>query len=319
MHIVSLVPAATEIVFALGLGDELVGRTGACDEPAEASEVAVVTSLVRPAQASGGRDAALSSLVRHAAHGGGPPARLDGPGFAALEPDLVLTQDSCDGCSPLASDLAAALRSMSADAQVVRLEPQTLEGVLNTISTIGAYAAAEDEAVGLLEILRERLGVIENRVLERRLMGLAPPRVVVLAWIDPPYVSGSWVPELVRRAGGWDVLGEAGAAPVETSWSRIRDVDPSHLILAPAGLDAARAAAAFSRARLPDWLADLRAVREGGLCIVDGSVLWRPGPRLIDGVGLLAELFDPEGHAGEGPTDAWIPLGVSGSRPDRGD
>ena len=100
------------------------------------------------------------------------------------------------------------------------LEPETIEGILNSISTVGAFAEAEDEAVGLLELLRERLGTIENRVLERRLAGIPPRRVVVLEWLDPPFASGHWIPEMVRRAGGWELLGAEGARSVETSWER---------------------------------------------------------------------------------------------------
>lgn len=293
MRIVSLLPAATEIVHALGLGDELVGRSHACDWPPEALDVPVMTA---PA---------------------GPRAVLDREALAAVEPDLILTQDLCEVCALTTDEVREAARTLPGDVSVVGLEASSIEGILNTISTVGAFAEAEDEAVGLLELLRERLGLIENRVLERRLAGIPPRRVVVLEWLDPPFASGHWVPEQVRRAGGWDLLGTEGARSVRTTWERVREVDPEQLILAPCGLGAMDAAAEYARVPLPDFVADLRAVREGELFAVDGNGLFsRPGPRVIEGIALLAELFDPEGLAGFAPPDAWVPLGArSGPSP----
>ena len=171
------------------------------------------------------------------------------------------------------------LAEIGSNAVLVNLEPSSIEGIFNTISTIGAMTAAEDEAVGLLEMLREHLADIENRVLERRLDGIRPPRVVCLEWLDPPFAAGHWVPEQVRRAGGWELLGQAGERSVETTWERVRDVDPDELLLMPCGSDAVRTAAEWSVARKPAWLSELRAVREGAVFALDGSSYFsRPGP-----------------------------------------
>ncbi len=216
MRIVSLLPSATEIVFALGLGDELVGRTHECDYPPEAASVPVMTSDV--GAEPGATSRRIHDRVRGQLHGGSAIYRLDEVALAAAEPDLILTQELCDVCAVSYREVSEAVRRIDAEISVVSLEPRSIEGILNTISTVGAMADAEDEAVGLVEILRERLGAIENRVLERRLAGAAPRRVVCLEWLDPPFAAGHWVPEQVRRAGGWELLGREGERSVETTW-----------------------------------------------------------------------------------------------------
>jgi iron complex transport system substrate-binding protein len=196
---------------------------------------------------------------------------------------------------------------------VVALDPRSLEGIFNSISTVGAFSEAEDEAVGLVELLRERLGWLENGILERRLEGISSRRAVVLESLAPPVPSGRWVPEMVRRAGGWELLGEEGRGSTETTWARVREVDPEVIVLALPGHDAAEAASSFESAPLPAWFDDLEAVRDGALFAVDGAgLILRPGPRIVEGIAVLAELFDPEGFAGAGPAGAWIPLGPLG-------
>ena len=309
MRIVSLLPSATEIVFALGLGDELVGRTHECDYPPEASAVAVMTSDV--GAEPGATSRRIHDRVRGQLHGGSAIYRLDEDALADAHPDLILTQELCDVCAVSYREVTEAVRRIDAEISVVSLEPTSIEGILNTISTVGAMADAEDEAVGLIEILRERLGAIENRVLERRLAGIAPRRVVCLEWLDPPFAAGHWVPEQVRRAGGWDLLGREGERSVETTWEAVRDVDPEQLLLIPCGFDADATQAEWARTPRPDWFDELRAVRDGEVYALDGSAYFsRPGPRVIDGVGLLAELFDPDGFLDEAPPHGWIPLAV---------
>jgi iron complex transport system substrate-binding protein len=297
MRIISLVPSATEIVYALGLGDWLVGRSDHCDYPEDVVDVSIVTSPVEPQERVPGDLA-------------GPEARqVDLDLLVKLEPDLVLATGGRGG--PLdAEGIREALRTYSPEATVVGLDPRSLEGIFNSISTVGAFAEAEDEAVGLVELLRERLGALENRILERRLQGIASRRVVVLEWLDPPIGSGRWVPELVRRAGGWELLGREGEDPEVTTWDRVRDVDPEVLVLALRGFGAEAAARRLEATDVPAWLDDLEAVREGQCFAVDGSgLLLRPGPRVVDAIALLAELFDPEGFDGAAPTGGWIPLG----------
>jgi iron complex transport system substrate-binding protein len=308
MRIVSLLPSATEIVFALGLGDELVGRTHECDYPSEAESVPVMTRSVGGSPDDDSRT--IHSRVAKSLHGGSSIYRLDEHALADARPDLILTQELCEVCAVSYREVTEAVRRIDSDITVVSLEPTSIEGILNTISTVGAMAEAEDEAVGLLELLRERLAAIENRSLERRLAGIPPRRVVCLEWLDPPFAAGHWVPEQVRRAGGWELLGAAGEKSVETTWDAVRDVDPEQLMLMPCGFDARRTASEYERMAKPDWFDDLRAVRNGELFALDGSGYFsRPGPRVIDGIALLAELMDPEGFMDAAPPDAWIPLG----------
>jgi len=307
MRIVSLLPSATEIVYALGLGDELVGRTHECDYPPTVASVPVVTADTT--ESAGARSRRIHEMVSDTVASGRSIYRLDLGALAEAAPDLVLTQRLCEVCAVSYDEVSEALRELGSDAAVVSLEPSSVEGIFNTISTVGAMASAEDEAVGLLEILRERLGTIENRVLERRLAGVAPPRVVCLEWLDPPFAAGHWVPEQVRRAGGWELLGQAGDRSLETTWERVRDVDPDQLMLMPCGFDSARTLEEWAAANKPDWLPDLRAVRREQVYALDAaSYFSRPGPRVIEGIALLAELFDPHGFEDELPPAAWLPV-----------
>ncbi|MEA2027206.1 MAG: ABC transporter substrate-binding protein, partial [Chloroflexota bacterium] len=235
MRIVSLVPSATEIVFALGLGDQLVGRTHACDFPEEVVDVPVVTMDDPDA----------------------PERSLDGALLAKLEPDLVLTDGSED--EPLVdyAEISAIVGGLKGDVTLVALAPQTIEGILNSIATVGAYTEAEYEAVGLIEVLRERLSAVG------RVFGPDTRRVVVLEGLDPLLAAGRWVPEMVQRAGGWELLGRDGEPSAETTWEQVREVEPQVLVLALRDADAATAARALESAPLPEWFDELEAVREG--------------------------------------------------------
>ncbi|CAN5805336.1 cobalamin-binding protein [soil metagenome] len=311
MRIVSLLPSATEIVYALGLGDELVGRTHECDYPPEAAEVPILTADAGAVAGATSRE--INDRVAHSIHGGSSIYELDLAALELAQPDLILTQELCSVCAVSYREVAEAVRALDSQSTVVSLEPTSIEGILNTISTVGAMAEAEDEAVGLIEFLRERLARIENRVLERRLTGLAALRVVSLEWLDPPFAAGHWVPEQVRRAGGWDLLGNDGEPARETTWADVRDVDPEMLLLMPCGFDASRTASEWQdgRAARPAWVDELRAVRHGEVYALNGSAYFsRPGPRVIDGIALLAELFDRGQFSDEVPVDAWQPVAL---------
>lgn len=295
MRIVSLTPSATEIVYALGLGDELVGRTHVCDYPAEVIDVPVVT---------------VDDLDA-------PGHRLDGALLAKLEPDLVLTDGSEDQPVVDYGEISGIVGGMARETTLVALAPHTIEGVLNSISTVGAYTESEYEAVGLVEMLRERLGTIG--------LGYGPDtrRVVVVESLQPLRAAGRWVPEMVRRAGGWELLGREGEPSAPTTWEQVREVEPQVLVLALQGTDAAGAEAALEVVTLPAWFDELLAVRDGEFFAVDGKGLFaRPGPRLVEGIAVLAELCYPEIFAGAGPIEAWRPLapiGIAGDRLADGD
>jgi iron complex transport system substrate-binding protein len=284
VRIVSLSPAATEIVVALGLDDHLVGVTRRCDWPPEV----VGTPLVTRSPLS---------------------LEVDEEALRSARPDLVVVI-AADGSDPADHRrLVESARSVVPDATIVALDPTSIEGILNAIATVGAMTSAEDAALDLVESLRARLGEIEEQVHARRDDGQPPVRVAALGWLDPPATVGRWIPEQVRRAGGWDLLGRDGEPAYGTSWEALRDVDPEMLILMPAGLGLAAARRAWDAAPKPPFLGSIEAVRRGQVFAVDGEAYFsRPGPRVIEGIALLAEIFDPDGFVEVSPLGSWTPL-----------
>jgi iron complex transport system substrate-binding protein len=307
MRIASLLPSATEIVCALGLGEELVGITHECDWPPEIAGTPVLTRSTHDLTgASGGR---IHRLVSDAIHGGSSLYALDEEALEVARPEIILTQELCRVCAVSYREVNEVARAIDAAITVVSLEPTSLEGIFNTISTVGAMTDAEDAAVELVESLRTRLGIVETRVQERRDAGHEPPRIVALEWLDPPFAVGHWVPEQIRRAGGWDLLGVDGQPSRQSDWTEVVDVDPEVLVLMPCGFHLAETVAEWSRtARPPGW-ASLEAVRRGNLFAVDGSAYFsRPGPRVVDGIEMLAEIFDPEAFVETSPPGGWTPV-----------
>jgi iron complex transport system substrate-binding protein len=307
MRIVSLLPSATEIVFALGLGDELVGVTHECDWPPEATQIPAVTRSTHDLAERSSRE--IDRLVGEAVHGGSSLYELDEAALEAAQPDLILTQELCAVCAVGYREVNEVARAIDADTTVVSLEPTSIEGILNSISTVGAMTDAEEAAIDVVADLRERLKKLETRLAKRRDRGQAPVRVAGLEWLDPPFAVGHWVPEQIRRAGGWDLLGHEGEASVRTTWDAVREVDPEMLVLMPCGFHLQETVAEWERTPRPAFWRELEAVRRGQVFAVDGSAYFsRPGPRVIDGVGLLAEIFDPDGFVETSPLGSWTPL-----------
>jgi iron complex transport system substrate-binding protein len=281
VRIVSLLPAATEILLALGLEEELVGITHRCEVPATGEEPAVLTRT-----GSGGGDA------------------LDAPALVDADPELVITGSGDDG-SVGARLVEAAFADAAVRPSVLTLAPSTVEGVLNGIVAVGAMTEAEDEALAVVEGMRERLKVLEDIVIGRRDGGFLPPRLVVLDPGDPPLTAGRWIPDQVRRAGGWELLGQDGGRPEPTTWAAVHDIDPEVLVLVPGGLPLPEAVRAWEAAPRPEGWADLRAVREDRAFVVDGGAFVLAGPRVVDGIEILAELIDPAAFDGMAPTASW--------------
>jgi iron complex transport system substrate-binding protein len=309
MRIVSLLPSATEIVCAIGLGEELVGVTHECDYPAEAVGKPVVTRSVHDLAGSSSRD--IHRLVTAAVHGGSSLYALDEEALAAARPDLILTQELCRVCAVSYRDVNEVARAIDAEITVVSLEPTSIEGIFNTITTVGAMAETEDAAIDLVESLRERLGAVEAHVQARRDAGQRPPRVVALEWLDPPFAVGHWVPEQIRRAGGWDLLGADGDRSSQTTWEAIGEVDPEMLLLMPCGYHLAETVAEWAKTPRPPGYPELTAVLRDRIFALDGSAYFsRPGPRVVDGIELLAEIFDPDGFVDIAPPRSWTPVQV---------
>lgn len=309
MRIVSLLPSATEIVCALGLEDELVAVTHACDWPPSVVGKPVVTRSAGGVAPAPTRSRDTHDRVMASMHGGSSLLELDEEALTAASPDLILAQEQCRVCGVGVDGVVDVVRRMDPDVTVVSLEPTSIEGILNTIATVGAMTESEDAAVDLVGSLRERLSAIETRVAERRLDGHRAPRVVGLAWLDPPFAVGHWIPEQVRRAGGWDLLGADGGRAIETTWAAIADVDPEMLFLMPAGSHLSDTIATWRATPKPPWFEDLPAARRGAVFALDASSYFsRPGPRILDGVELLAEVMDPEGFMDIAPPDGWTPI-----------
>jgi iron complex transport system substrate-binding protein len=282
VRIVSLLPAATEIVLALGLGDELTGVTHRCDVPPAATDPLVVTRR--------GED-------------GGPDV-LDADALEEAAPDLVIAGEGDDGLMD-ARAVEARFAATASPPSILVLAPVSVEGVLNGIVAVGAMTEAEDEALGVVEDLRERLKGLHEIVMSRRDHGFAPPRVVLLGSVDPPRTVGGWVPDQVRLAGGWEILGTEGERPHETTWDAVRDMDPEVLVLLPGGLPLREAVRAWEATPRPEGWADLRAVRDGRAFVVDGPCFTLAGPGVIDGIEILAELIDPAAFDGMSPPATW--------------
>ncbi len=307
MRIVSLLPSATEIVCALGLADDLVGVTHECDYPPEAVGKPVMTRATH--ELGGASSAAIHRLVTASVHGGSSLYELDEAALAAAKPDLIITQELCAVCAVNYRRVNEVARAIDDSITVISLEPTSIEGIFNSISTVGAMTEAEDNAVDLLEDLRSRLGEIEERVQERRSEGQPPVRMVALEWLDPPFATGHWVPEQIRRAGGWDLLGAEAERSVETTWEAVLEVDPEMLVLMPCGFHVGEAVREWARTPRPSFWRDLEAVRRGQVFVVDGSAYFsRPGPRVIDGIAILAEIFDPDGFEEASPVGSWTPV-----------
>lgn len=291
MRIVSLLPSATEIVCALGLGDSLVGVTHECDFPPESVAGKPVVTASAPGDASlSARE--INERVRALLAAGESLYTLDVERLRELQPDLLITQSLCDVCAVRHKTAVQAAETVGSSTRVLDLNPTNLEGVLDTILTVGAATERESEAVALVAELRQRL----DRVGERLANVGERPRTLLLEWTDPPFSAGHWNPELLQRAGGtlapWDRVGEPSRA---LTWEEIAAFAPEMLVLLPCGFDADRAVEeADVLPNAPGWF-DLPAVRDGECYAANGSAYFnRPGPRLVESCEILATILHPE-------------------------
>lgn len=287
MRLVSLLPSATEIVYALGLSDQLVGVSFECDEPASARrDKAIVVGGLDTAGLTPGQ---IDAQVRARVAAGHDLYTLHAGALADLAPDLIISQDLCRVCALPAGQVAQALDHLGCTAEVLSLDPHTLQQVLDSILAVGVSAGAAGRAGQLVATLRARLAAVEAAVTGRK-----RPRVAVVEWVDPPFNAGHWVPDLVSAAGGDPVAADPGGRSVQTSWAAFRDARPDLVIVAPCGF---HLAGALDQARmiadeLPDvpiWAID-----------ADGLVV-RPGPRLVDGVEAIAAILHPGSVTEPGP------------------
>jgi iron complex transport system substrate-binding protein len=287
MRIVSLLPSATEILFALGLDLEIVGVSHECDFPPPARTKPVVIHSRMPHGAS---PAEIDVVVREYVHRGESLYAVDAEVLEALSPDLIITQDLCHVCAASPDDLATALTRFDRRPEVLCLNPQDLVDVWRDILWVGEESCRGPQAEALLEQIGARLGAVEQQ-LEA---SADRPRVAFLEWLQPFYVGGHWVPEMIHLAGGKDVFGSARKPSFRIAIEDVIDAAPEILLIAPCGYTAERARDEYKSMSFPEpWYA-VPAVRNGRVYALEASSYFsRPGPRLATGIEALAKLFQP--------------------------
>src|SRR5437667_10064321 len=287
MRIVSLLPSATEILFALGLEREIVGVSHECDYPPQAKTKRVVIHSRLP---HGAAPAEIDRLVSEYVHRGESLYAVDAEALEALAPDLIVTQDLCHVCAASPDDLATSLTRFERRPEVLCLNPQDLGDVWRDILWVGEESRRGSQAEALVKEIGARVGALEKQLpqTEKR------PRVAFLEWLQPCYVGGHWVPEMIQVAGGEDVLGKVRTPSFRVHLQDIVEAAPETLLIAPCGYSAQRARDEYVSIDLPEQWNAMPAVRNGRVYALEAnSYFSRPGPRLITGIEALAELFHP--------------------------
>jgi iron complex transport system substrate-binding protein len=287
MRICSLLPAATEIAFALGLGDAVVGVTHECDYPPQAKKKpVVVTSVIDAARMTSGE---IDRKVGEALQTGKGLYSIDEAAFIDSAPDLILTQGLCDVCALDYNEVVKAAAKLSRQPAILSLNPHGLADMLDDIRRVGVATERLIAAEALVQDLQRRIDRVAHARPAHR------PRVVCLEWYEPLYAAGHWAPEMVELAGGEDMLGRKGEPSSKVEWRAVVAARPEVILLMPCGFDVRRSVKDASSLREREGWNDLPAVRAGKVFAVNGnSYFSRPGPRLIDGLEILAQLIRPE-------------------------
>ena len=281
LKICSLLPSGTEILYSLGLGDQVVAVTHECDYPAEAAaKLKITEDLISHTRMSSSEidHTVAVNVGRH-----GSIYRLKEDLLEALSPDLIITQELCEVCAVSYKEVKKAARVLNGRTRIVSLEPNSLNDVFETILLIGELAGCKDAAENNVRGLKSRIDRVRQRV-----QGLRRPRVYAMEWLDPPFSAGHWVPEMVEIAGGEEVLGRAGMKSQRINSDAVLAANPEIIVLMPCGFSLERTIEEYRRIEfLPGW--------SGQVYAVDGSSFFnRSGPRLIDGVEILADIFHPK-------------------------
>jgi iron complex transport system substrate-binding protein len=288
VRVASLLPSATEMVHFAGAGDTLVGVTHECDHPAGVERLPRLTSSkIDPGMSSAEIDAAVE---RHMTDAGSIYA-LDVELLEELAPDVILTQGLCDVCAVSTSLVERAAAGLENEPEILTLNPTSLRDVFDDAVRIGEALGRGDEARKKVSALERRLAAVDRAV-----AGFPRPRVGCIEWLDPPFSASHWVPEMVRIAGGEEILAGPGERSARLSWGEVVEAAPEVLVLMPCGFDERRTVEEARRVLpgLPGW-GELPAVREGRVWAVDAnSYFSRPGPRLVEGVEILSRLLHPE-------------------------
>jgi iron complex transport system substrate-binding protein len=292
MRIVSLVPHATELLFALGLGDDVVAVTHECDHPPRALELPRVTKDRLPAGLSAGE---IDAAVRASVAGEGTIYELDTDLLQTLEPDLIVTQELCPVCAVTYDEVVKEAERIVSCPKVIALDPKTIGETMGDIRTVAAATGARDAALDLVARQRARIDRVRIAVKDAE-----RPTVAAIEWFDPVFTAGHWTPQLIDLAGGIDVLGFAGEHSEQTTWEMVAAARPEVVVCMPCGYDAAR-----SLQEAEAFADELRSVGARRVAAVDAAAYFsRPGPRLVDGLELMGHVLHPERIE--------LPEGVSG-------
>lgn len=292
MRIISLLPSATEILFELGLGDHVVGVTFECDFPEVAKTKRIVSTSALPENLT---PAEIDAVVKERMEAGEDLYRLDRGAFGDLDPDLVVTQDLCAVCAVDVSEVDDALEFLACSADVLTLDPMSLQEVVDSVATVAGRTETEDVATEIIANLEERLAAVRNATGD-----VDRPKVLVLEWTDPAFTAGHWVPDLVEVAGGTSLLGKPGENSVGVEWDTIRSCEADIVVVSPCGFrldgSAELGQQVIAQGHLPPnaavWAVDADAF------------MVRPGPRVVEGVEVLSSIFHPEVFGEPDPTKA---------------
>ncbi len=285
MRICSLLPSSTEIIFALGLEEHLVGVTHECDYPPEARRKPVVVNSILDEKEKLS-SARIDEIVSRSRAEGKSVYLIDSERLSEMEPDLIITQGLCDVCAVSEDEVTEVCEVLGNSPQILSLEPGTIGEIMDSVLLLGEVTGTGEKASQLVENLRKRIEAVEKKLSGERYR----PGVFCLEWLDPPYAAGHWVPEMVKIAGGGPLVSREGEPSFKTTWDEIVESSPDYLIIMPCGFDVEKTLDGIEEVTsgTRQWHA-LRAVKKGHCYIVDAnSYFSRPSPRVVDGIELLA-------------------------------
>ncbi len=302
MRILSLLPSATEIVYALGLGDSLVGVSHECDYPPEARTKPVVSTSDLPSTVRSEEIHRAVSAHRHPSHS---LYRIDAQLLQRIDPEIILTQELCSVCAVPVSQVREAARILAGACRIVSLEPNNLPQILDNILVVGEVTGREEHARAAVQVLQERIAHVTSAASSVA----SRPRVFCMEWMDPPMAGGHWIPEMVQLAGGIDGLGHDGRPSTVIEWEQVVEYAPEVLIVMLCGYKIERSLDEIDRLSFrPGWY-DFPAVRQGRIYVVDSPAYFsRPGPRIVNGLEILAEVIHPELFSGLIPPGSAVKL-----------
>ncbi len=299
MRVVTLIASATEIVCALGVRDQLVGRSHECDFPPDVRDL---PSLTEPKFSTDGTSYDIDQRVKAIVQEGTSVYRVFADKLAELDPDVIVTQDQCEVCAASLGDVEEALCDWTGrPMRIVSLKPDALADIWGDIRKVAGALDIEAQGETIISDLRKRM----RKVSEDAGTQASRPRVACIEWVDPLMAAGNWVPELVDMAGGENLFGEAGKHAPWMSWEELAEADPDVIVALPCGYDIARTLQDMPILEAKPGWDDLRAVREGRVAVADGNQYFnRPGPRVAESLEIMAEICHPDtldyGHAGKG-------------------